>query len=113
MNNLKTGGGKPDFIPPDEALDKVASILGSTCDGYSVPFGGDAEIEVVDSTAEKSVEEQNIVIVPFDDGKLKHQAAATEAKASVIARNRAIADYYEAKKKREEKMATLKARKLD
>ncbi|KAL4711324.1 hypothetical protein ACJJTC_019165 [Scirpophaga incertulas] len=68
MNNLKTGGGKPDFIPPDEALDKVASILGSTCDGYSVPFGGDAEIEVVDSTAEKSVEEQNIVIVPFDDG---------------------------------------------
>ncbi|KAL4718415.1 hypothetical protein ACJJTC_016036 [Scirpophaga incertulas] len=147
MNNLKTGGGKPDFIPPDEALDKVASILGSTCDGYSVPFGGDAEIEVVDSTAEKSVEEQNIVIVPFDDGvdplppvpaqpalsplhtspppkkfffsaanskgKLKHQAAATEAKASVIARNRAIADYYEAKKKREEKMVTLKARKLE
>ncbi|KOB73800.1 UPF0439 protein C9orf30-like protein [Operophtera brumata] len=41
MNNLKTGGGKPDFIPPDEILDKVAAVLGSTCSGFDVPFGGD------------------------------------------------------------------------
>ncbi|KOB51859.1 UPF0439 protein C9orf30-like protein [Operophtera brumata] len=33
MNNLKTGGGKPDYIPPDDTLDKVASLLGPTCDG--------------------------------------------------------------------------------
>ncbi|CAH1643159.1 unnamed protein product [Spodoptera littoralis] len=25
MNNLKTGGGKPDYIPPDEILEKVRS----------------------------------------------------------------------------------------
>ncbi|XP_050558499.1 uncharacterized protein LOC126912100 [Spodoptera frugiperda] len=41
MNNLKTGGGKPDFIPPDEILEKVASVLGPTCSGFDVPFGGD------------------------------------------------------------------------
>ncbi|KAL4703574.1 hypothetical protein ACJJTC_001594 [Scirpophaga incertulas] len=41
MNNLKTGGGKPDFIPKDEILDKVTSVLGSTCSGFDVPYGGD------------------------------------------------------------------------
>ncbi|RVE43101.1 hypothetical protein evm_012242 [Chilo suppressalis] len=41
MNNLKTGGGKPDFIPKDEILDKVTGVLGSTCSGFDVPFGGD------------------------------------------------------------------------
>lgn len=41
MNSLKTGGGKPDFIPPDELLEKVTSLLGSTCTGFDVPFGGD------------------------------------------------------------------------
>ncbi|KOB75810.1 Uncharacterized protein OBRU01_06938, partial [Operophtera brumata] len=42
MNHIKTGGGKPDYIPPDDALDRVASILGATCEGYSVAFGGDS-----------------------------------------------------------------------
>ncbi|XP_012544063.1 uncharacterized protein LOC105841327 [Bombyx mori] len=37
----KTGGGR-DCFPPDEILDKVASLLGSTCQGFSVEFGGDA-----------------------------------------------------------------------
>ncbi|XP_047540504.1 uncharacterized protein LOC125073647, partial [Vanessa atalanta] len=37
----KTGGGK-DYFPPDEVLDKVASLLGNTCQGFSVEFGGDA-----------------------------------------------------------------------
>ncbi|XP_026483264.2 uncharacterized protein LOC113391496 isoform X2 [Vanessa tameamea] len=36
-----TGGGK-DYFPPDEILDKVASLLGNTCQGFSVEFGGDA-----------------------------------------------------------------------
>lgn len=39
---LQTGGGKPHYIPPDETLDLVASILGATCDGYYVTLGGDA-----------------------------------------------------------------------
>lgn len=38
---LQTGGGK-DFFPPDEVLDTVASLLGNTCNGFSVQFGGDA-----------------------------------------------------------------------
>ncbi|CAG4992901.1 unnamed protein product [Colias eurytheme] len=42
-----TGIGKPEYIPPDEALDKVAGILGATCEGYTLPFGGDAEEAVV------------------------------------------------------------------
>lgn len=43
---MQTGGGKPDYIPPDDALDRVASILGATCEGYSVSLGGDAEVTV-------------------------------------------------------------------
>ncbi|KOB71971.1 Uncharacterized protein OBRU01_04337 [Operophtera brumata] len=57
MNHIKTGGGKPDYIPPDDALDRVASILGATCEGYSVAFGGDSEqIAMHDSMAEVSVD---------------------------------------------------------
>ncbi|XP_026319152.1 uncharacterized protein LOC113229682 [Hyposmocoma kahamanoa] len=41
LNHLKTGGGKPDFILPDETLEKVSGLLGSTCSGFEVPFGGD------------------------------------------------------------------------
>ncbi|KAJ0170449.1 hypothetical protein K1T71_013820 [Dendrolimus kikuchii] len=40
----KTGGGK-DYFLPDERLDKVASLLGSTCEGFSMEFGGDATTE--------------------------------------------------------------------
>lgn len=43
---MQRGGGKPDYIPPDDALDRVASILGATCEGYSVSLGGDAEVTV-------------------------------------------------------------------
>ncbi|KAL4708230.1 hypothetical protein ACJJTC_013799 [Scirpophaga incertulas] len=38
----KTGGGK-DYFPP-EVLDKVSSLLGSTCQGFTVEFGGDATV---------------------------------------------------------------------
>ncbi|XP_047511091.1 uncharacterized protein LOC125053659 isoform X1 [Pieris napi] len=43
MNHIKTGGGAPDYIPPDEILDHVSSLLGSTVNGFTVEFGGDAE----------------------------------------------------------------------
>ncbi|XP_059062478.1 uncharacterized protein LOC131855252 [Achroia grisella] len=43
MNNIQTGGGAPDYIPPDDILDRVASVLGSTVSGFTVPFGGDKE----------------------------------------------------------------------
>lgn len=44
--NSQTGGGKL-YIPPDEALDRVASIFGVTCSGYIVEFGGDKEPDSV------------------------------------------------------------------
>ncbi|XP_026738241.1 uncharacterized protein LOC113501318 [Trichoplusia ni] len=57
MNHLKTGGGKPDYIPPDETLSKVESLLGSTCNGFVVPFGGDGVGDVGD----------NIVVQVFNE----------------------------------------------
>lgn len=51
---LQTGGGK-DYFPPDEVLDKVAALLGSTCQGFSVEFGGDATTTSTDVTSEASV----------------------------------------------------------
>ncbi|XP_045540155.1 uncharacterized protein LOC123722427 [Papilio machaon] len=43
----KTGGGK-DYFPPDEVLDQVMTLLGNTCTGFTVEFGGDAvEIDSV------------------------------------------------------------------
>ncbi|CAH2085597.1 unnamed protein product [Euphydryas editha] len=139
MNNLKTGGGKPDYIPPDEALDKVAAILGSTCEGYSVQFGGDAVVEEV----EEMVQEAVVVDVPFDventppvivspalsphtpqpkkilfsstisKGKLTRQTLTEDVKKSVKTRNLAIAEYYDAKRKKEEEIFVLKKRKLE
>ncbi|KAL4703697.1 hypothetical protein ACJJTC_005261 [Scirpophaga incertulas] len=46
MNQLKTGGGTPEYIPPDDILDTVSSLLGSTVEGFTVEFGGDAEMNV-------------------------------------------------------------------
>ncbi|CAH0730975.1 unnamed protein product, partial [Brenthis ino] len=43
MNKIKTGGGAPEYIPPDDILDHVSSLLGSTVNGFTVEFGGDAE----------------------------------------------------------------------
>lgn len=60
---FQTGGGKPEYIPPDEALDKVAAILGSTCEGFSVQFGGDAVVEEVEEVVQEAV----VVDVPFDN----------------------------------------------
>ncbi|CAG4940572.1 unnamed protein product [Parnassius apollo] len=44
MNQIKTGGGPADYIPPDDILDRVTSLLGSTVSGFTVPFGGDKEM---------------------------------------------------------------------
>ncbi|GBO99786.1 hypothetical protein EVAR_103386_1 [Eumeta japonica] len=66
MNNLKTGGGKPEYIPPDEALEKVAAILGATCDGYTVPFGGDAQVEVTETVLDEGLVVDSAVVIPFD-----------------------------------------------
>ncbi|CAH2084460.1 unnamed protein product [Euphydryas editha] len=131
MNNLKTGGGKPDYIPPNEALDKVAAILGTTCEGYSVQFGGDAVVEEV----EEMVQEAVVVDIPFDvvntppvhtpqskknlfsstisKGKLKRQTLTEDVKKSVKTRNLAIAEYYYAKRKQEQEIFLLKKRKLE
>ncbi|GBP36248.1 hypothetical protein EVAR_85496_1 [Eumeta japonica] len=141
MNNLKTGGGKPEYIPPDEALEKVAAILGATCDGYTVPFGGDAQVEVTETVLDEGLVVDSAVVIPFDTdteklipispspttpqnrkfffsstnskGKLKRQTVADDLKASVIARNRAIAEYYNNKMKHEEVIAALKKKKLE
>ncbi|XP_026314318.1 uncharacterized protein LOC113226028 [Hyposmocoma kahamanoa] len=43
MARIKTGGGPPEYFLPDEILDRVAALLGSTGEGLSVEFGGDAE----------------------------------------------------------------------
>ncbi|CAG5036622.1 unnamed protein product [Parnassius apollo] len=41
---LQTGGGPADYIPPDDKLDRVTSLLGSTVSGFTVPYGGDKEM---------------------------------------------------------------------
>lgn len=76
MKKFQTGGGKPEYIPPDDALEKVASMLGSTCDGYSVEFGGDAEVEVT-----KNVElvEEPTIVIPFED--IQNTPSASSDKA--------------------------------
>ncbi|GBO98992.1 hypothetical protein EVAR_70679_1 [Eumeta japonica] len=61
-----TGGGKPEYIPPDEALEKVAAILGATCDGYTVPFGGDSQVEVKETVLDEGLVVDSAVVVPFD-----------------------------------------------
>ncbi|CAH2107869.1 unnamed protein product [Euphydryas editha] len=48
MNQIKTGGGPADYIPPDDILDRVSGMLGSTASGFTVPFGGDRETADVD-----------------------------------------------------------------
>lgn len=44
---FQTGGGPPGYFPPDEILDRVATLLGSTGEGLIVMFGGDAEPQII------------------------------------------------------------------
>ncbi|PZC80769.1 hypothetical protein B5X24_HaOG213993 [Helicoverpa armigera] len=55
QNNLKNGGGKS-YIPPDEVLDRVASILGTTCNGYPAEFGGDSNEAIASRASEAIIE---------------------------------------------------------
>lgn len=73
---MQTGGGKADFIPPDEILDKVADMLGATCTGFMVPFGGDGiaddstmtELEVaVDEELQDHLDDVATVQLPDND----------------------------------------------
>ncbi|XP_041975893.1 uncharacterized protein LOC121730771 isoform X2 [Aricia agestis] len=52
MNCIQTGGGAGEYIPPDEILDRVTSLLGSTASGFEVPFGGDRDIDSGDGSGE-------------------------------------------------------------
>lgn len=72
---VQTGGGKADYIPPNEILDKVANALGSTCTGFMVPFGGDGiadgstiELEVpADEDINENLDDfANVHVQPLD-----------------------------------------------
>ncbi|GBP31242.1 Gamma-tubulin complex component 3 homolog [Eumeta japonica] len=62
--NSMTGGGKPEYIPPDEALEKVAAILGAGM--ATVPFGGDAQVEVTETVLDEGLVVDSAVVIPFD-----------------------------------------------
>ncbi|CAH2096148.1 unnamed protein product [Euphydryas editha] len=64
MERIKTGGGPPGYFPPDDILDRVAALLGSTGEGLTVRFGGDAEPQII-GDGDKSVE--TAYIVPVDN----------------------------------------------
>ncbi|XP_047027631.1 uncharacterized protein LOC124635724 [Helicoverpa zea] len=55
QNNLKNGGGKS-YIPPDEVLDRVASILGTKCNGFPAEFGGDSDEAIASRASEAIIE---------------------------------------------------------
>ncbi|CAG4990214.1 unnamed protein product [Colias eurytheme] len=61
MNRIKTGGGAPPYISPDEILDRV-----STVDGFTVEFGGDSEqvVDYGDGAIINEVEKE----LPLDNG---------------------------------------------
>lgn len=62
---FQTGGGPPGYFPPDDVLDRVAALLGSTGEGLTERFGGDAEPQMIgDGDGDGSVE---TFIVPVDN----------------------------------------------
>ncbi|CAG4958825.1 unnamed protein product [Colias eurytheme] len=69
ISHNKTGGGK-DYFPPDEVLDKVTSLLGSTCQGFSVEFGGDATIQTDSNLVMGEVENVEVInLIVNSDGQ--------------------------------------------
>ncbi|KAL0860480.1 hypothetical protein ABMA27_009860 [Loxostege sticticalis] len=121
MSLIETGGGKPDFIPPDDPLDRVASLLGATCEGCSDSLGRDAEetddsevlsdgggIVVIDGDGDRAGEgdvepKPNKFFFNTPSGsksnKQKRKLLEDDIRARV-ARNQAIAEYYKIKKKK-------------
>ncbi|CAH1636185.1 unnamed protein product [Spodoptera littoralis] len=112
MNNLKTG--KPGYIPPDEIIEKVTSVLGSTCSGFEVPFGGDGvgvtenvtfELDNADGwtqvqeqldTNDASVNIQDESLLPISTTK-KFKTNQEDGK---LQRNLAVARYYDKKQQK-------------
>ncbi|CAG5030481.1 unnamed protein product [Parnassius apollo] len=102
---LQTGGGPADYIPPDDILDRVTSLLGSTVIGFTVPFGGDKEMAWFDVCGGAD----GIVGISDDLEKIGNVTVQTEQIVDTkekkfkpdenrTARNTAIAEYYSAKK---------------
>ncbi|CAK1584868.1 unnamed protein product [Parnassius mnemosyne] len=111
QNNLKTGGGKM-YIPPDEALDHVTSMLGATCTGFTAEFGGDGESEMIppDAVVElmdlqplpEHSEAVTSDLVMGDGGSAecgvkKRQKPSEELLRAQISKELAMAAYFEAK----------------
>lgn len=68
---LQTGGGRT-YIPPDEVLEKVATLLGTTCTGLTAEFGGDSanslEINIEPANEAINAEEPvNGVYIPEEE----------------------------------------------
>ncbi|KAL4708955.1 hypothetical protein ACJJTC_014983 [Scirpophaga incertulas] len=119
----KTGGGK-DYFPPDEVLDTVTALLGNTCQGFTVEFGGDANNTDLNlDMGEASVNIEEVVTMDKDangesDGvcggdvvKRKHKMEEEKCKARILREN-ALTEYLIAKKKKidlenEEKEITI------
>ncbi|XP_030032179.1 uncharacterized protein LOC115448759 isoform X2 [Manduca sexta] len=136
---LQTRGGRPEFIPPDEVLDKVSDILGESIDGSVVQFVGEGVENMGEPMEEIGYQEEPVVGMPFtqessdnsesqpqpsasnsnffcnteNEGKQKSKTLSYRLKESVIRRNNAIAQYYETKKRNEEELFQLQKRKLE
>ncbi|CAG9793082.1 unnamed protein product [Diatraea saccharalis] len=67
---IQTGGGKPECIPPDDILDKVAGLLGSTCSGFEVSFGGDRS-------------DSNVVLVEDSDVEIQETTDRNDASQNI------------------------------
>ncbi|CAG4965530.1 unnamed protein product [Parnassius apollo] len=92
-----TGGGKM-YIPPDEALDRVTSMLGATCTGFTVEFGGDREKEMMPPDA--VVELIDLQSLPEHSGAINiktRQKPSEELQRAQIRKELAMAAYFEAK----------------
>ncbi|CAG4975205.1 unnamed protein product [Parnassius apollo] len=94
MNQIKTGGGPADYIPPGDILDRVTSLLESTVSGFTVPLGGDKEMAWFDT--EQIVDSSETTIsTPLSNEKVKKKFKPDENRTAT---NTAIAEYYSAKK---------------
>ncbi|GBP40883.1 Retrovirus-related Pol polyprotein from transposon TNT 1-94 [Eumeta japonica] len=70
--NKATNASNNQLKEANEALEKVAAILGATCDGYTVPFGGDAQVEVTETVFDEVLVVDSAIVVPFDTDTKKN-----------------------------------------
>ncbi|CAH3960763.1 uncharacterized protein LOC123714489 [Pieris brassicae] len=90
MERIKMGGESPDCLASDEILDRVAALLGCTGQGLTANIDGDVTQAIIGDG-----------IVVDDSGQCKTgvKRRLTNADNGVWARNVAIAEYYNTKKK--------------